>query len=413
MAKVVTLNIAGSLGAEGIPYDSIIEGVSYLLSGKASYETKLAAEEESYPWEVPPDIILVTMDSSGGDINKLYTAMQSLKNLSKVYPTVGLVTGTACSAGYMLLSSCPHIIVLPGANIGSLAAASAYIDSSESNKKNGLKSFFFSTHKGKFTGLPGENLSDAEIEAYLKTSTEAYFSVIAKTLEANRPGISEEIKKLNGSTFIVTGEETSPLFDSMASSYEEVYYTLKGIDMNKTISFSSLFGGDMQIKPAEITTTGQVAGAGQALKTGTLAQDTTSSVMLSVDDRAKAEAMGALMFQAFQAQQAEIAIAAGTITAPAAIAPSESTASLAELLAAGKVYKSTEAHILEVAKLGLPLTKASATLKLLAAAGDASFSQSVASLPMSSKAVLDSESGTSSDSDGIFSKVLGIVTKKA
>ena len=413
MAKVITLNIAGSLGAEGIPYDSIIEGVSYLLSGKASYEAKLAAGEESYPWEVPPDIILVTMDSSGGDINKLYTAMQSLKNLSKVYPTVGLVTGTACSAGYMLLSSCPHIIVLPGANIGSLAAAAAYIDSSESSKKKGLKSFFFSTHNGKFTGLPGENLSDAEIEAYLKTSTEAYFSVIAKTLEVNRPGISEEIKKLNGSTFIVTGEETSPLFDSMASSYEEVYYTLKGIDMNKTISFSSLFGGDMQVKPAEITTTGQVAGAGQALKTGTLAQDTTSSVMLSVDDRAKAEAMGALMFQTFQAQQAELAIAAGTITAPAAIAPSESTASLAELLAAGKVYKSTEAHILEVAKLGLPLTKASATLKLLAAAGDASFSQSVASLPMSSKAVLDSESGTSSDSDGIFSKVLGIVTKKA
>lgn len=414
--RTQVLTVSGSLGsyAEDVPYEYLLQGFNYILQKQTAYEQAVAKGETVYSWEIPPEVILLNMNSSGGDVNQLYTACASLKNLNSIIPVIGLVTGKACSAAYMLLSNCSKIIALPGSTLGSIAGASSYLDYSGKLKEDGIIPYFYSTHSDKFSGLPGENKSPAEIENFLKNSADTYFKILSSMLEANRPGIGQEIKKLNGASFIVTGEEISPLYDLMASSFEEVYYTLENMNM-KTDSFKSLFsfgGRGLPEDKAQVASVVSLAAEGRPTAVVSSAP-AEPAVVLTVAEQAKAAALGEAMFQAFQAKVTASAEAARTtliqgeplkaLASSGNIAAEMQEASLEELQAFANVHKASASVVLQVAQLKLPLEKAKQVMKTLMSSADASFSKAENTFSMSSLQDLASgEAGSSDALDPIF-----------
>lgn len=412
--RTQVLTVSGSLGSysEDVPYEYLIQACNFFLQKQANYEKAVAKGETIYSWEIPPEVILLAMNSAGGDTNQLYTTCASLKNLNSIIPVVGIVTGKACSAAYMLLSNCSKIIALPGSTLGSIAGASSYLDYSGKLEEEGIIPYFYSTHSGKFSGLPGENKSSVEIEAYLKTSTDTYFKILSSMLEANRPGIGQEIKKLNGASFIVTGEESSPLYDLMASSFEEVYYTLENMNM-KSNSFKDLFSfGGMGLAEAKAVEASVTSVAAERVKDEPLAAAAPAASILSQAEQAKASAFAEAIFSGLQSKFASVAEAAKADLSPGQVLnvaettfiPVEKEATLEELQAFANVHKASASVVLEVAQLGLPLEKAKKVMQTLMGKADASLSKAENTFSLSSLQDLSAgESGSSETAlDPIF-----------
>lgn len=417
--RTQVLTVSGSLGsyAEDVPYEYLIQGFNYILQKQAAYEQALAKGETIYSWEIPPEVIVINMNSAGGDVNQLYTACASLKNLNSIIPVIGIVTGKACSAAYMLLSNCSKIIALPGSTLGSIAGASSYLDYAGKLEEEGIVPYFYSTHSGKFSGLPGENKSPAEIEAYLKNSADTYFKILSSMLEANRPGIGQEIKKLNGASFIVTGEESSPLYDLMASSFEEVYYTLENMNM-KPNSFKDLFSfggmGLAEVKAVEASVTSVAAEGVKGEPLAAAAAAAPAASILSQAEQAKAAAFAEAIFSGLQskfASVAETAVVSSIIREPQEVQAIQGNvsavlqeATIEELQAFANVHKASASVVLQVAQLGLPLEKAKKVMQTLMGVADASLSKAENTFSLSSLQDLSAgESGSSETTlDPIF-----------
>ena len=400
MARLATFGVEGSL--QTYHYSRISSAVSYLLEQKKNFAKALETGDTIYSWDMPPELVIMKVNSNGGDVTGLYTAMASLKELNKEIPVITVVTGDCCSAAYMLVSASSKIIALPAAQLGSLAVAAGFSDHSEELKKKGISSYFYSTHKGKKTSFSGQNYSPAEIEEILKTSSDQYFAILQNFMESCRAGISKEIKALDGASFIVNGEEETRLYDLTASSLEEVLTTLEETDM-KTLAQMFKIGDGGSLNPA--TTNAQ--------------SQQVQTVVLTPEQTAQAQEIARVASGFFQQNLAQVGFVeslAEALKATKAFS-SETTASenqkpetqaqasalvtAEELFTIGQGLKATAEQIQMVGSWNLNKEQAAKALQALVAAADRSSVNAQKGSPFSNK---DAMAGDE-QKDGVIAKI--------
>jgi hypothetical protein len=404
MARLSTFGIEGDLSS--CSYSRVSSAVSYLLEQKKTFAQALERGDTIYSWDMPPELVVVKINSDGGDVSGLYTAAASLKELNKEIPVITIVTGSCCSAAYMLVVGSSKIIALPATQLGSLAVASGFSDNREALKKEGILSYFYATHKKKQTGFSGQEYTPAEIETLLKTSSDQYFEILNKFMESCRAGISNEIKALDGASFIVNGEEETLLYDLTASSLEEVLKTLGETDM-QTLSQMFNIGNGGSSNPA--TTNAQ-------------SQKQAPAVVLTPEQTAQAQEIARVASGFFQQNLAQAGFVEGLATAlkaskafsgeAAAQAPAledikstkteaSALATAEELFTIGQGLKATAEQITLVGSWGLNKEQASKAMQGLVAAADRSTVNEQQGSPFSNK---DAMAGDD-QKDGVMAKL--------
>lgn len=405
MARLTTFGVEGSLQTHH--YSRISYVVSYLLEQKKNFALALERGDTIYSWDMPPELVLVKVNSDGGDVTGLYTAMASLKELNKEIPVVAVVTGNCCSAAYMLVSASSKIIALPATQLGSLAVAAGFSDHSEELKKKGILSYFYATHKGKKTGFSGQTYTPAEIEEILKTSSDQYFAILQSFMESCRAGISTEIKALDGASFIVTGEEETRLYDLTASSLEEVLKILGETDMQKLANMFS-FGSGTDTSVASLAANTQQQSSGVALTPEQTAQAQEIARVASgffQQNLAQAGFVESLAsaLKATKAFSGEAS--AEEAQKPDTQAQASVLATAEELFTIGEGLKATAAQIQLVGGWGLTKEQATKALQGLVAAADNSTTNAQQASPFSNKDV-----GANADQqDGVLAKLNTLV----
>lgn len=114
--------------------DPITKYDSFCTYGTISFNAMLTAANNN------PNIIgtVFILDSPGGQASGTAIFAEAINKSSK--PTVGLIQGQACSAGYWIVSACNYVFVSHATDIvGSVGAFISYTDTSEYFKKAGIK----------------------------------------------------------------------------------------------------------------------------------------------------------------------------------------------------------------------------------------------------------------------------------
>jgi len=374
MARVAVLTILGSLG--NWQYESLTEASSYFLQQKAYADSAFSTGQTLYSWEFPPEIIILKINSPGGSTSGMFGAMASIRSLSESgIPVLAVGVGHVCSAGYSLASQADYIIALPGSEFGSIAVAASWEDDSKQREKDGITDYFYSTSSDKITGMPGENKTPEEIKTYLKTSADTTYAEMLTRLEKARPGITQEVNRLNGGSFLVKENSTSPLYDFVATSFEEVLLTLQETDM-KNSNFKKFFmGGSVGKISAEQkgSVVATIHSTAEQLQQQATAEATKpESIALLISAAVKA-AMPEIINQA----KVELAASIAPIKAEVILPAVEKTevASIESLITYAKAKGIDAETVMNVASLGLTQTQAEKTLLLVSAKQDAKFSQ--------------------------------------
>ena len=380
MARILKIDLCGCL--EASTYAALVRFASELHTLKQHYEEALAEGETIYSWEIPPDVVMLNVNSSGGALLGLLPTMQALRSIAEEIPFVGVASGDACSAGYMLLTACSTIVAVRGTQLGSIAAATAFQDRSKVLEDKGIVPYFFSTHTDKFTGLPGENKSPEDIQNYLEMVATDSFALLQDFMESQRPGIAKEIKRLNGSSFIVK-DGSSVLYDLTANSIFEVVTTLDTMesDMFKNILTRSARPSAALMASAQAASSEASSPSASLLASalGTQTKATKTSQEATPQASAVATAEVLMKDSDFIASLGK-AIAEAMNVPATKIAPPASTeenttssvASMSYLLDTAKALKATEADVIHVAALSLTEETSAKVMQMLVAARDKS-----------------------------------------
>ncbi len=107
------------------------------------------------------------VDSFGGEVAGLFETAAMMADLSRVKPTISILTDHALSAGYALASAARQIVMPAHGSIGSIGAISLHADMSGSLEKRGVKVTVLRAGKRKAEANPYEALSEDAAGAVL------------------------------------------------------------------------------------------------------------------------------------------------------------------------------------------------------------------------------------------------------
>ncbi|HEY8125381.1 MAG TPA: S49 family peptidase [Methylocystis sp.] len=100
------------------------------------------------------------VDSFGGEVAGLFETAAMIADLSKIKPTLSILTDHALSAGYALASAARQIVMPAHGSIGSIGAIALHADMSGALEKKGVKVTVLRAGKRKAESNPYESLSD-------------------------------------------------------------------------------------------------------------------------------------------------------------------------------------------------------------------------------------------------------------
>lgn len=127
-------------------------------SGETSYQglqTQIARAHR-------PDIkgAVVEVDSCGGIVNGVFETAAALNRLSKVKPTIAILTDFSYSAAYLIASQARQIVMPEFGGAGSIGCVFMHADFSGNLEKEGIKITIVQSGKHKTDGSPYEALPD-------------------------------------------------------------------------------------------------------------------------------------------------------------------------------------------------------------------------------------------------------------
>ncbi len=82
--------------------------------------------------------VILEVDSFGGEVTGAFDCAELIHELSKVKPTIAVLTDHACSAGYLLASAARQIVIPATGICGSIGVISMHVDMSAWLAKEGL-----------------------------------------------------------------------------------------------------------------------------------------------------------------------------------------------------------------------------------------------------------------------------------
>lgn len=148
--SVAVIPIEGSLVAKGNYVGS--------YSGRTSYQG-LQAQITRAARDPSVNGVVFEVDSMGGQVKGMFETADMLARLSKMKPTMAILTDSALSAAYALASAARTIVVPEYGSAGSIGAIALHADMSGNLEKNGVKVTVIRSGARKAEGNPYEALS--------------------------------------------------------------------------------------------------------------------------------------------------------------------------------------------------------------------------------------------------------------
>lgn len=156
-----------------VPFD-VIEGVGIIpvegslvykgaflgqSSGDTSYQG-LQAQVTRAARNLDIKGVVFEVDSFGGEVAGAFQTAEMFAALSRVKPTLAILTDNALSAGYLLASTARQIVMPEEGRVGSIGVITLHVDVSAKNAKDGLKVTIMAAGKHKADGNPFEPLAE-------------------------------------------------------------------------------------------------------------------------------------------------------------------------------------------------------------------------------------------------------------
>lgn len=110
--------------------------------------------------------VVFEFDSFGGMVNGAFETAAAIAALSKIKPTIAILTDYAYSAAYLLASQCRQIVMPQFGGAGSIGAVILHVDYSGALEQDGIKVTFIQSGAHKTKGNPYEPLDAAVQERW-------------------------------------------------------------------------------------------------------------------------------------------------------------------------------------------------------------------------------------------------------
>lgn len=134
-------------------------GLDAELLGTPTYT--LAAEFDRLAADKSVGAVVLEVDSAGGEINGISRAVDSLRRLRAAKPVIAYVPGDACGVAYWLTAQASKIIVSPLSLVGGIGLSRVHLDTSEANKRAGVRVVSLAIPDTKADFAPGTKITDA------------------------------------------------------------------------------------------------------------------------------------------------------------------------------------------------------------------------------------------------------------
>lgn len=150
-------------------------------SGDTSYEGLLTQVAEA---KRRPNVrgVVFEVDSFGGEVSGAFDTAAAIADLSKVKPTIAILTDHALSAGYLLAAAARSIVIPETGRAGSIGVVTLHRDVSRAIDKAGMTVTVLSAGKFKADGNPYSPLDEAtagRISARLEKSRLHFATAVA------------------------------------------------------------------------------------------------------------------------------------------------------------------------------------------------------------------------------------------
>jgi len=174
------------------PLTDRIEGTTNYLELGA--ELTAAAENEDVRG------IALDIDSPGGDVNGLFDLTEQLREARRRKPIVAIANHHATSAAYAIAASCSRIAVSQTGRVGSVGVLAVHVETSEMDKKLGVKftPVFAGQRKNDYS--PDEPLSDPA-RASLQAEVNRLWELLIADVAQGRRISSGRVRASEAQTF--------------------------------------------------------------------------------------------------------------------------------------------------------------------------------------------------------------------
>ena len=131
--------------------------------------------------------VVLEVDSLGGEVSGAFETWQAISELSKVLPTMAILTDLACSGGYLLASACRQVVMPESGAAGSIGVLSLHLDQSGKLEREGTKVEIIASGLYKADGGSVGPLSD-DLRNRLQARNDATRDRFATVVAAGRKG---------------------------------------------------------------------------------------------------------------------------------------------------------------------------------------------------------------------------------
>lgn len=137
------------------------------------------------------EAIVLNVDSPGGYAMGIPEAARAVADARKTKPVIAYADGMMGSGAYWIASQADGIYATPSAQVGSIGAYIAFLDSSRAAELAGLKVDVFRSGRFKGMGLPGTALTD-EHRAVLQADVDKTAGQFREAVAAGRRKVSDD-----------------------------------------------------------------------------------------------------------------------------------------------------------------------------------------------------------------------------
>lgn len=135
------------------------------------------------------------LDSYGGEVSGSFETAAMIRRISKIMPTIAILTDFAYSAGYMMASQARQIVMPKFGGAGSIGVIMVHADYSAQYMQEGIKVTIFRSGTQKAKGNPFEPLDD-RVSAKWQAEIDAMRDDFAGLVAAGRGKRFSKIKAL-------------------------------------------------------------------------------------------------------------------------------------------------------------------------------------------------------------------------
>lgn len=221
-------------------------GGPVVKDGVASFGVECTLYASDYQWlqarleqlALNDDVqkVVFNFDSPGGDVSGLFECAEYIANFPK--PTYAYVTGSACSAAYLVASACDEIVASPYSRIGCCGVMVMAYDDSSWLEKMGIKvKAFRSKNADKKCLDPFSDAGAAEIQKAVDSAESDYYSLIAQGRGMDK---QKCIDAFGHGLVFDSGEALANGMIDRTASYDEFFSSLEAESEGEEMDISKL-----------------------------------------------------------------------------------------------------------------------------------------------------------------------------